>query len=120
MRNLIVIKVALCLLSSSGVLYAYLQQQNELTKLKIDIPKLAKEVRMLDETNTRLRYEIEQFENPENLLIIAKRPEFGHLRYPVLGEILVMNTIKTPHEEVKEGKGEGQVLSSPQILLGSF
>lgn len=119
MRNLILVKVALCLFSSSGVLYAYLQQQNELTRLKIEIPKLAKEVRILDEINTRLHYEIEQFENPEHLLMVAKRPEFGHLKYPVMGDILVMNSSKESIPETQEEKLESLILPSPQIILGT-
>lgn len=103
MRKWLVIKVLLCALSGGGVLYAYLEQQNDVTKLRIEVPKLSREVRILEEENTRLRYEIERFENPKHLMELAKRPEYSHLKHPMLNEILVAKT--------------GPTLTSPQILI---
>jgi hypothetical protein len=71
-------------------LYSYVDKQNALTELRIAIPTVAKEIRMLNEENTRLKYEIELFESPQHLLELAKSCEFSHLKHPLLKEILTV------------------------------
>lgn len=119
MRKFLIIKVLICALSFGGVLYAYLEQQNDLTKLKIGLPELSKEVRVLEEENTRLRYEIEQFENPKHLMELAKRPEFSHLKHPIINEVLVMQMgpeIEN-RKEIEEHNHFAPLL--PRILMGA-
>jgi len=119
MKKFLIVKVLICASSFGGVLYAYLEQQNDLTKLRIGLPELAKEVRVLSEENTRLQYEIEQFENPKYLMALAKRPEFSHLKHPVASEILVINT--NPEIEFKQEieKNNSQIPILPRILMGA-
>lgn len=62
--------------------------QNSITELRIKVPSLAKEVRRIEEDNTRLLYEIEAFESPENLLKLASMPEYSHLRHPISADVL--------------------------------
>jgi hypothetical protein len=64
--------------------------QNELTHLKIRLPDVEKEIKLIQEENRRLAYEIDQFENPSHLIEIAHRPEFAHLKHPLLKEILTV------------------------------
>lgn len=71
-------------------LYSYLDEQNALTKLKMQLPQKEKEIRMIREEMNRLSYQVDQFENPSNLIEIVHRPEFGHLRHPILREILTV------------------------------
>lgn len=120
MRNFLLIKVLLCAFSGGGVLYAYLEQQNDVTKLRIQVPKLAREVRIIEEKNTQLRYQIERFENPKHLMTLAKRPEYSHLKHPTINEILVAKP--GPTLEIKaaaEPKTFLFDLGKPSLVLGS-
>src|SRR5271155_4687138 len=71
-------------------LYSYLDVQNQQTHLKIRLPEVEKEIKLVREENQRLAYEIEQFESPANLIELAHHPEFAHLKHPLLKEILTV------------------------------
>lgn len=80
------INLFICIAVAGLFLFAYIDKQNELTELRLAIPVLAKEVKAIQEENTRLRYEIERFENPILLMELRRKPEFSHLKYPYLNE----------------------------------
>lgn len=61
-----------------------------LTERRMRVPILAKELQAIDEENVRLRFAIEKFENPLNLMEIARKPEFSHLKHPLISEIIVV------------------------------
>lgn len=86
----ILLKVIFCLSVFGYSLYSYLNQQNELTGLKIALPRLEKEIHLIREENRRLSYEVEQFESPANLIELASSPEYAHLKHPLLKEILTV------------------------------
>lgn len=71
-------------------LYSYLDTQNSLTKIKMQLPQKEKEIQMVREEMRRLSYQVDQFENPSHLIELAHLPEFSHLRHPVLREILTV------------------------------
>ncbi len=83
-----IIQLTICFLTFCAWLYSYLEKQNQLTHLRIQIPEIAKQLKMIREENTRLQYEIDQFENPEHLIELSRRPEFAHLKQPLQKEIL--------------------------------
>jgi len=76
------IRILICIIFFGGCLYSYIDMQNAITDLRIQIPKLTKEVRRIEEENTRFLYEIEVFESPENLMRLAQSSAFSHLKYP--------------------------------------
>ncbi|MBM3184144.1 MAG: hypothetical protein FJZ64_02430 [Chlamydiae bacterium] len=82
-----------CLLISGACLYSYLETQNQLTELKIQIPKVDREIAKIREENQKLTYEIDKFLSPANLIELATRPEYSHLKHPVLEEILTVPEI---------------------------
>lgn len=82
------IRILTCIFAFSIFLFLYLNAQVELTRLRLKVPQIAKEVKTIQEENTRLLYQIDQFESPENLLNLAKRPEFSHLKQPIQSEII--------------------------------
>ncbi len=84
------LKLGFCLGVASLCLYSYLDQQNEVTHLKIRLPQLQQEVNLIAEENCRLQYEIDRAESPTRLIEWAHRPEFGHLKHPVLKEVLTV------------------------------
>lgn len=117
MKKIFFIQVVVCAFSCGSVLYAYVRQQNDVTKVRIELPRLTREVRWLEEQNSRLRYEIERFENPKHLMELAKRPEFSHLKHPLIGEIFVLQT----EEEESQVQREPQHPSRARaIFIGSL
>lgn len=86
----LLLRLGLCLSVAGVFLYSYLEKQNELTELKILLPKIEKEVNLIREENRRLAYEVDRFENPAHLIEIAHYPEYGHLKHPLLKEILTV------------------------------
>lgn len=87
---IIALQVILCILIAGFMLYFYIDKLNELTELRLAIPALAKEVKQIQEENIRLRYEIDQFESPIHLMELARKPEFSHLKYPSLDEVIIL------------------------------
>lgn len=85
------IKIFICILAAFFTIYSYIENQNELTKLRLAIPALAKELRQINEENTRFKYEIDQFESPIHLMELSRKPEFGHLKYPYMKDIILEN-----------------------------
>ena len=86
----VLLKLGFCLGVSGLCLYSYLDMQNQVTKLKIELPEVEKEIHLIQEENRRLAYQIEQFESPAHLLELAYRPEYAHLKHPLLKEILTV------------------------------
>jgi hypothetical protein len=120
MKHVLLIKVLICAFSFGGVLYAYLEQHNDLTKLRIRIPEVVKELHFVEEENVRLRLEIDRFENPKHLMELAKRPEYRHLKHPIVDDILVIAPGKqlSPREEIeKSHKAPGLW---PGLVIGSM
>lgn len=84
------VKMILCLSSIVGMLYLYIDKQNELIELRIQVRSLAKELREIQENNISLQYEIDQFESPVHLMELARTPAFSHLKYPYTKDILIL------------------------------
>jgi len=89
MKNLL-LRLGFCFAGLGFCLYSYLEAQNDLTQLKIRIPEWEKEIRLVREENQRLSYEIDQFQSPSHLIELARRPEFSHLKHPLLKEVLTV------------------------------
>ena len=79
-------------------LFLYIDKLNELTELRLAIPTISKEVRVLQAGNMRLKYEIEQFESPIHLMELMRKPEFSHLRFPFLKDVIIL-----PSESLESG-----------------
>jgi hypothetical protein len=84
------IRLLICIAAVSLTLYKYIDKLNELTELRLSIPILSKEVKDIHEKNLELQYAIEQFESPLHLMELAQKPEFGHLKYPMLADIVFL------------------------------
>jgi hypothetical protein len=80
------LRIFACIFAAGLTLFGYIEKQNELTELRLAIPSLTKEVNSLQEENTRLTFEIEQFESPTHLMELMRQPEFSHLKYPSLSD----------------------------------
>src|SRR5438067_11075492 len=89
----LLIRLLICISFAGLVLYKYIDKLNDLTELRLSIPVLAREVKDIHEQNLELRYAIDCFESPLHLMELAGKPEFGHLKYPTLNEILLLPEI---------------------------
>lgn len=89
MKNLL-LRLGFCIAVFGLCLYSYLEMQNDLTQLKIQLPETEREIFLIREENKRLSYEIDRFQSPSNLIELAHRPEFSHLKHPLLKEILTV------------------------------
>ena len=101
----LILQLFLCLALFSICWFSYLEKQNELTELRIYVPKLVKDIKSIQEENTRLKYSIEQFESPDQLMKLAAEPRFSHLKYPLQKEVLVLQdavALELPVQREKE------------------
>jgi hypothetical protein len=83
-------RIVVCIGACGGFLYSYIDKQNAVTRRRLEIPILAKEIKDLKEENTRLKYEIEFFESPEHLIELARLNQYSHLKHPMLKEIVTL------------------------------
>ena len=83
-------RLGCCIAVFAFCLYSYLEAQNRLTQLKIRIPEVDREIRLIREENRRLSYEVDEFLSPAHLIELAHRPEFSHLKHPLLKDVLTV------------------------------
>jgi hypothetical protein len=74
------------------MLYTYIDKHNELVELRLLIPQVSKDLKAIQEENMRLKYEIDRFESPIHLMELARKPEFSHLKYPQVSEVILLPT----------------------------
>lgn len=79
--NMLFIKIFLCLFILGLMLYTYLDRQNSITELRLQIPSLEVKLNNLLEDNVGLQFIIDHFESPENLMELIKLPDYSHLKY---------------------------------------
>jgi hypothetical protein len=89
----LLIRLLICISFVGLILYKYIDKLNDLTELRLSIPILAREVKDIHEQNLELQYNIDSFESPLHLMELARKPEFGHLKYPSLNEIISLPEI---------------------------
>ncbi len=111
-------RMLICIGVCGVFLYSYVDKQNAVTRRRLDIPVLAKEIKDLKEENTRLQYEIDLFESPERLMELARHTEFAHLKQPMLKEIITLQEglalqIASDEKEEKVEKSKIKLATSP-------
>ncbi len=85
-------RILICILTLGTFLYVYVDKLNAHTELRLQIPALAKEVNQIKQDSIHLSYEIECFKNPQHLIQLAQQPEYSHLKFPYIDDILVVPT----------------------------
>lgn len=83
-------QILLAFVIVGGALVLYIDKLNDLTRLRLEIPHHVRELKILQEENQRLQYEIDQFESPLYLMELLKKPEFSHLKFPSENEVLII------------------------------
>ncbi|MBS0634741.1 MAG: hypothetical protein JSR37_04690 [Verrucomicrobia bacterium] len=85
-----VIRLFCCIFILGVTLFAYVSKHNVLTERRMRTPLLAKELQAIEEENVRLRFAIEKFENPIHLMELARKPEYSHLKHPLVSDIVIV------------------------------
>ena len=62
----------------------------------MQVPKLERKLKAIQEENTRLEFAIEKFENPINLMELSRKPEYSHLKHPIISDII---HLKLPNDQ---------------------
>ena len=83
-------KLTICIVAVAFSVYIYMNEHNKVIEMQLAIPPLQKELRAIIAENERLQFEIERFENPSNLMKLAKKPEFRHLKFPYHSDVIVI------------------------------
>lgn len=81
-------RIVICVVILGMFLFIYINKSNELTEQKLSIPKIEKEILIVQEENKRLQYIIDRFENPMHLMELVRSPEYSHLKHPLLKDVL--------------------------------
>lgn len=89
-QSSIYVRFAFCIFVAGLTLYLYIDDLNKLTGLRLQIPALIKEVKAIHDENIQIQYEIESFESPIHLMELLKKPEFSHLHYPFLKDVVLI------------------------------
>ncbi len=92
------LQIGVCFAVFGFCLYSYLDEQNSIARLKMELPQKEKEIQGLKEELKRLSYQVDRFDNPSHLIELAHRPEFSHLKHPVLKEILTVPEVYALNE----------------------
>ncbi len=71
-------------------IYCYLEQQHHYKCAKLLLPKYSREIAFLREEVASYRYQINSFKNPEKLLKMVARPEYAHLSFPLVRDIITL------------------------------
>lgn len=90
MNSSSILRFLVCMFFFGFSVFSYIDKQNALTELKMQLPQIDKELRAIQEENVRLQYEIDQFENPEHLMQLARDEKFAHLKYPFANEVVTL------------------------------
>jgi len=90
MNKGLLFRLLICVFVLGGFFYTYIDKQNDLTELKMEIPDLISTVRVLEEENSQLSLEIEKIENPHHLMDLLREKEYSHLYYPYIDEVVVI------------------------------
>ena len=78
--------LSLVVIASASFIYLY--ELNELTRRRLEVPKIEKELKILQEEIATLTFEIERAESPEKMEELLKNPDFPTLVMPKEDEIL--------------------------------
>lgn len=90
MKSSTLLRFVVCLFFFSFSIYSYIDKQNRCTELSMRLPRIVKEIETIREENAALQYQIECFESPEQLLTLAARTEYAHLKYPFEKQIVTL------------------------------
>ncbi len=112
MKAINIWRIGFCIMIFSFFLYSYIDCQNELTSLKIHLPKKKEKLATLQEENKHLQYKIDQYENPTYLMELAQNKHFAHLKHPFVEDIMAL-----PEGMALQTQTEKNIIEDYQVVL---
>lgn len=85
-----VTKIFLCFLAIGLSLYQLVEEQNQLATLRVALPALEQEVRLLQADILSMRNLLKTEEAPATLLQWSVQPEYAHLEFPYTSQIVTI------------------------------
>jgi hypothetical protein len=85
------VRLGICVAVFGWGLFSYMDKQQALAQIKVQLPELEKRLGLIREENRLMLCEIEGLENPSRLIEVVHRPEYGYLKHPLLREILTVS-----------------------------
>lgn len=82
------------LVSIAVLVYFYMEEQNQVMRLRMEIPKKLEELTKVREEELALRYEIDQLLAPERLIRLSCL--YPHLYSPKVDQVIVVHSSKDP------------------------
>lgn len=120
MNKGLMLRMLCCLAVFALYLYHIIQKQNAINYLSLQIPKITRDLRAIEEENVRLRFEIECFESPDQLMRLVRTQEYTHLRYPLLKEVFSLPEGLAVHIEPKKKQEIVQPFTlQPALAVGA-
>ncbi|MDP1880906.1 MAG: hypothetical protein Q8K60_08205 [Parachlamydiaceae bacterium] len=86
----LLIQLLVCISMAGWLMYKSIDHLNDLTELQLSIPIIMREVKEIREKNLELQYKIDQFESPIHLLELSQKPEFGHLKFSSIDDVIFL------------------------------
>lgn len=83
-------RLGICICLFGAFLVRHVQRQNDLTRLRLEIPQIAMQARDLQERALQLREEVGKHLAPKALLDQLDRGLFDHLSVPLPQQIWIM------------------------------
>tara|TARA_R110002111_G_scaffold99659_1_gene154340 strand:- start:310 stop:669 length:360 start_codon:yes stop_codon:yes gene_type:complete len=117
MKGVQLVRFFICLSVVSISLYAYLEKQNSVTSLAMQLPEKERELRKMQEEVTQLTYRIEQFESPSHLISLIKTNDYSHLKHPSRLEIGIVD--EGVALEIPQSIHEPKALFKPRMVVGA-
>jgi len=115
-----VIRLLCCLVILSVYFYLVIQKQNSVNYLSLQIPKLQKDLKTLEEENLKLQFESDCFESPDHLMQLVKKEGFTHLRYPIIKDVLsVPEGLALQLENQEPNKTFRRFKTEPVLAVGA-
>ena len=84
-----------CIVCLSFLLYSYVSVQNQVVHQQFKLQPLVKDVQKLKELNRQMFFEIQQFEDPNQLMLFAQNDQFRHLAFPKQTHIAKLDVKKS-------------------------
>lgn len=83
-------RLGICICLFGAFLMRHVQRQNDLTRVRLEIPQIAMQARALEERSLQLKEEVGKLQTPKVLLDQLDRGEFAHLMAPLPQQIWII------------------------------
>lgn len=95
-------RASACIVLLGAFLLHHVKRQNELTRLRLEIPQIDMQWRALQERALQIRSTVQSQQTPKALLAKLQRPEFAHLKNPTPDRVWILKLEDPPLPQCSE------------------